>query len=313
MSTTLQQADQAHLACRLRACDLLGADAIAFMRATAVCCCDQRHGRYRGCVDQRYFTARGPNGGYLLAIVIKALLEHVDPASTRQLRRLTIQYHHTPSAGELGVRVSLTKAGKLIVQCEATAEQDRRPILKVLATLSTRDLSCSGEKDSVVAPDAGAPPSTDAPSVTLERYRPDGTRWLRVHDRMPPIHHQVKIAPIFGNYFGTPARKGNGGGAGGWVYVPGQRLDEPYVLLLADLWLPASFSLVDGPARAPTIELSVNLRPLPPGGLAPQPVLACHEATACQGGFVEETGALFLANGKPLATFEQSALLLPAG
>jgi acyl-CoA thioesterase len=96
---------------------------------------------------------------------------------------------------------------------------------------------------------------------------------------------------------------------GGWLQLAEDRpLDAALVVALADAWFPTAFTRLDGPAAAPTIDLTVHVRAALP--LDSQPVLGQFESTTLRDGFFEEDGRLFAADGALLAQSRQLALLL---
>jgi hypothetical protein len=76
-----------------------------FDRATAVA--PLGDGARAGTVDAGWFAGRGPNGGYLAAIVLRAMIAELADAS-REPRSLNCHYLRPPAAGP--VRVDVTVA-----------------------------------------------------------------------------------------------------------------------------------------------------------------------------------------------------------
>ena len=56
----------------------------------------QGNGRYTADIDRSWWIMRGPNGGYLAAIVARALLAEVADTGQR-LRSLTLHYLRSPA------------------------------------------------------------------------------------------------------------------------------------------------------------------------------------------------------------------------
>ena len=92
-------------------------------------------------VDKSSFIARGPNGGYIAAVLLRALTERVgdlDGATTRHPRSLTVHYPAPPTAGPASVRTEVIRAGRSLVTCAARLEQDGKPMAVALAAFSTQ-------------------------------------------------------------------------------------------------------------------------------------------------------------------------------
>ena len=77
------------------------ATSTAFARATAVA--PQGEGRYRADVVADWSAPTGPNGGYLAAILVRALEGELAPAGERRLRSLTVHYLRTAALGPLAI------------------------------------------------------------------------------------------------------------------------------------------------------------------------------------------------------------------
>ena len=81
-----------------------------FDRATAV---EQvGDGRYTGDVQDGWGAPPGPNGGYLAAIVARAMQDHLAPAGERQLRSLTAHYLRPARPGPVDLIVETVRAGR---------------------------------------------------------------------------------------------------------------------------------------------------------------------------------------------------------
>jgi hypothetical protein len=282
--------------------------ATAFESASAV----ERVGTktFAALVDASWSTARGPNGGYLAAIAARALVAQLDHRGQRQLRRICCHYHSTPTQGPLTIDVELIKAGRTLTAGRATARQKGKPIMTASGELSVAVVEGAGEWISV-RQRIGTPPPVDAPAVPASSYRSDAGHWLEVGEDFPPIHRQARLAPVFGRDHDPRDPTAGTVEAGGWVYMPRQRLDSIYAVLLTDLWWPASFEALPRPAQAPTIGLTVDLMgELPGEGLPPQQILARFQADSAGRGFVAEDGELYLSNGGLVAKSRQLSMLV---
>lgn len=246
-------------------------------------------GSYRGYVSADWFTPRGTSGGFLAAIVLRAIMacEHDE---RRAPRSLTLHYLRPPSEGEVRVVVTEERRGGRLTTYSARLEQDGRVCLLALAALS-EDFPSSLEY---------APPLPQVPP-------PDG---LVVPDdpKLPPIARRFATRGVIGP---RPLSGGDEALTGGWIAFAGDEpspLDAPALALLSDAWLPAPFVLVHEPIGAPTIDLTIHFRARTEG--LSGPALAIFRSRTSAEGFFEEDGELWSQDGTLLAQSRQLALML---
>jgi acyl-CoA thioesterase len=290
----------------------MAATASAFDEATAVRAVGE--GRFTGEVDLGWSAPLGPNGGYVAAIVVRALQQAVDPQRERRLRSLTCHYLRPPAAGEIEIEVEVVRSGRRLSTARIRVLQGGREAVAGLAALATPDLGSVGAW-APQPPDVGPPPARDAGAAPPERYRFDGDGWLDPAPGMAEIVHRVKIAPRLGSwpFAGTPVVPGEPQETGGWMTLPEPRpIDAALVALCTDLWWPPSLQPLTRPSGAPTVDLTIHIRAdVGPDGLPDQPVLGRFRSAAAVDGLVEEDGELYLADGTLLAQSRQLALLAP--
>ncbi len=290
------------------------APATEFDRATALR--PIAEGRYAGDVEDGWGAPPGPNGGYLAAIVTRAMQEQIAPAGERQLRTLSTHYLRPARPGEVEIEVTTMRAGKRFSTAQATVSQGGKEIITALGAFSVAGLPAAATWTPPLPAVAPAPPR-DAGRLPPDEYSRDSDAWIAPTPEMPSIVHRVKIAPRLGGtpFSGRELAPGEAAETGGWIELPAPRaIDAVYVALLADVWWPPSLEPLTTPAIAPTIDLTIHLRAdLPPGGLPDQPVLGRFRTSAAVNGTMEEDGELFLADGTLLAQSRQLALLTPIG
>ncbi|MGB2710586.1 MAG: thioesterase family protein, partial [Conexibacter sp.] len=114
------------------------AGAGTFEHATAVT--PLGDGRFRAEVDPGWSTPIAANGGYLAAILVRAIEAHPDTRSDRQLRSLTCHYLRPVTAGPLDVAVEPLRSGRRISAIRVTASQEGRDAIVALAALAVLDL-----------------------------------------------------------------------------------------------------------------------------------------------------------------------------
>ena len=274
----------------------------AFDRAIAVA--PAGDGRWTGVVDPDWAAPMGPNGGYLAAIVVRALEAELDPRGERRLRSLTCHYLRRPAEGPIELEVEEVRSGRRLTSARISARQDGREVLAAIAALSVPDLPD-------VATWAPEPPAVDPPPGQVEGRR-RGRGWLDWNELMPPLMRQVRFAPRIGGgiFSGHPIEPGRAPEVGGWIQLAEPRgIDTALVALCTDVWWPPSLSVLTRPAGAPTIDLTIHFRAdLPREPLPDQPLLGRFQTAAAAGGLIEEDGALFTADGTLLAQSRQLAL-----
>jgi acyl-CoA thioesterase len=267
--------------------------ATSFARATAVA--PLGDGRYEGVCDTGWSAPRGPNGGYLAAIVLRALQDEVaDPE--RRPRSLTCHFLRPPADGPVRIDVAVERAGRSVTALSARLTQEDRVCVVALAAFA-RDLPAAANYATPVPP---------APAAgTVDPWR--------VVEGMPPIAHRVEVRPVFGAapFSGAPDAL-----TGGWLRLADpEPADAATIAFYADAWLPAPFPRLTEPVAAPTIDLTVHFRaPDAVARLAADDfVLARFRSTTATGGFSEEDGELWSPEGTLLAQSRQLALLSPFG
>jgi acyl-CoA thioesterase len=267
--------------------------ATEFDRATAVT--PLGDGAWAADIDEGWFAGRGPNGGYLAATVLRAMVAELrDPA--REPRSLTCHYLRPPAAGPARIDVTVERSGRATSTLTARLAQDGRECVLGVAAFGI----------GVPAPAdyAGAPPAVPGP------------------DEVPAADNSGSGLSIVSRFEVRPAL----GGAmfagadealtGGWLRFSDARgTDAVALAMFADAWFPAPWVRLRGPVAAPTIDLTVHFRgPRAASALAPgEPVLAVFRSTTAADGFFEEDGELWSADGVLLAHSRQLALLLDGG
>jgi acyl-CoA thioesterase len=261
----------------------------AFDRATAVR--PGSPGRWLATCDTSWSAPRGPNGGYLAAIVLRALLAEVADGA-REPRSLTLHYLRPPVDGELAIDVAVERTGRSLTSLSARVSQDGRLCILALAALALERESVA---DYAATPPAVPPPEAIAP--------------MELREPAPSIARRFEVRPALG----APPFSGAGEAlTGGWLrFAEPRPLDAPALAMYADAWLPAPFTRLTGPVGAPTIDLTVHFRaPAAAAAVAAgEPVLGVFRSSTSGGGFFEEDGELWSRDGVLLAHSRQLALL----
>jgi acyl-CoA thioesterase len=246
-------------------------------------------GLYEAVVDERWNVVRGPHGGYIAAMMLRALVEELgDPG--RVPRSLTIYYPAAPGPGPVSIRCTVERSGRTMSTVSARLEQEGAPQCLALAAFSG-PWESGVEFDHTKFPD---PPG------------PDGLGQLDRGGLVPPFTQYFDYRPVVGHEWFSGAERAV---SGGWMRLrEPHALDAPLVAALADAWPPAIFPLAPGPLAAPTVELTVHFRgELPAEG---DWVLGMFESRVGHAGFFEEDGTLWTPDGTLIAQSRQLALAI---
>lgn len=247
-------------------------------------------------IDPGWFVVRGPNGGYLAAIILRALEARVgDPR--RAARSLTVHFVAPSDAGDVLITTSVEHEGRSLTSCSARVTQDDRLVALAVAACSAPR---PGPSFCDLEPPEVPPPHSLSKTVPFPEAPPIASRWdTRWAIGRPPEP-------------GAP--RARHAVAGGWIRCEEpQLLDPPAVAAVTDAWLPAIFTRVDESLFVPTIDLTVHFRSsLPHPGLAAGDfVLSVFRTTVTADGFMEEDGEVWSADGTLLAQSRQLAATIP--
>jgi acyl-CoA thioesterase len=266
----------------------VSAVASAFERATAVE--PVGDGTWQATCDGAWATQLGVNGGFLAAIVLRAMIAQLDDPA-REARSLTCHYLRPPEMGDVRVEVAVERQGRTLSTLTARVTQAGRLCILAVAAFA---IELTGAVDY-----AGAPPQAPAPE-DVERLVPPPE---------VPMVAQFDVRPTLGGerYSGAPEPV-----TGGWLgFADPQPLDAPALAMYADAWLPSPMPYLTRPVVAPTVDLTVHFRaPAAAAAIVDEPVLAVFRSTTSAGGLFEEDGELWSRDGVLLAQSRQLALLL---
>jgi len=251
-------------------------------------------GRYAAAIDRGWWIERGPNGGYLAAIVLRAVLAEVDDPA-RRARSMTLHYLRPPAEGPCEVTVTLERAGRGLTTVSARLVQGGRDCILALVALGT---------------DRAGPELHDHPAPTVPGPddlppRPNAL------DGAPdmPFRHRFDLRAAIGT---PPFTRGPAAVAGGWIRTAdADPVDDVLLAAITDAWPPAVFSRLEVPVGVPTVELTIHFR----GAASREPgwCLVRFRTLEAVAGYLEETGEVWSADGRLLAESRQLAVLLAPG
>jgi acyl-CoA thioesterase len=250
-------------------------------------------GLWEGAVVEAWDTPRGPLGGYVMAIVMRALEAAVgDPE--RQPRSVTMHFLRTPEPGPVTVAAKVERAGRSLTSVSGRLEQQENLLGLALGAYSK---SWAGPLlDESPMPAVAPPDAAGAPREPLRNAPP------------PAFTERMVMRHRFGE---PPFSRSDRAETGGWLGIREQRpLDALAVAVLADAWYPAPWPRLSELAPAPTIELTIHFRsPLPAKGPL---LLGRFRSRYVRDGFFDEDGELWSADGTLVAQSHQLGLLIGA-
>jgi acyl-CoA thioesterase len=248
-------------------------------------------GRWRATINQRWWIVLGPNGGFVAALVLRAM-ERTLADDSRTPRTLTLHYLAPLPEGEVTIEVDVVRSGRSLSTLTARVLlADGRPAVLAVAALSAPRTSSMTFADAS-APDV--PPPESVPVLVPDSpARP-----------LPAMFDQLELRPVWGGVPFTPHPTAE---VGGWLRVAdGRRLDWPLLAFFTDAWFPAVFTRTAEPHPVPTVELTMHFRNRPPDD---DVVLARFVSRTASEGFVEETGELWSRDGVLLVQSRQLAIV----
>ena len=250
-------------------------------------------------IDGSSFIVRGPNGGYLAALLMRALEARVADLDgpARAARSLTIHFPAAPVVGPATIDTEFIRVGRSLVTMAARLTQDGKPMAAALAAFSppwpSEDWTDATPPDAAPWDDAPEPP---APPEPLPYF----AHWDRRHT-IGPVHF---------------IESSETAETGGWIRLSdGSPMDTAAIAAVTDAWPPAVFVRdgVPAPQPVPTVDLTVHFRtafPSPDVGPG-DPVLVRFSTHTAREGFIEEDGEVWSESGQLLAQSRQLAILLP--
>jgi acyl-CoA thioesterase len=255
-------------------------------------------------VSPDWRAGRGPHGGYLAAMLLRALLVTVDD-ETRAPRSLTIHYARAPLPGPVTIRTTIERAGRSLSTLSARIEQGGTLVALALAAFSVA--WSAPEISEEPMPDVAPPDPQRRSGKLLFEGAPPFTQHLILQPRIGVIPFQGASAPM---------------DVGAWLGLAEPRpLDALSLAFLSDAMFSPPFIRIDHPATSPTIDLTIHFRAALPtlvesgadtaAGDPDELCFARFRSAQVHEGFFEEDGVIWGADGTLLAQSRQLAILMP--
>lgn len=263
---------------------------MTFAEATAVKG-DGEH-RYSAQIEEGWDILGVANGGYLMTIASRAMAAGV---TDRKLVSVTGHFMNPASAGPVQIEVEPLKSGRMFATLRAVMTADGKPLLTATGSFSTGNRSDPGTTLILGSPPDIPPPDECERAVSSET----GPFPPPFVDQVDLRVHPEDAGAVHGRPSGSAAFRG-------WFRLPdGEKLDDLAIVLASDAFPPAVFNAGQPMAWTPTLDLTVQVRD--PG---PHDWLLCKFQTRfITGGFLEEDGEIWDADGNLVALSRQLALV----
>jgi acyl-CoA thioesterase len=256
-------------------------------------------GLFTAQVSPEWRAGRGPHGGYLAAMLLRALIETIaDPA--RAPRSLTIHYPRAPQVGAVSIRTVVERAGRSLSTLSAQMEQDGALIALALAAFSVP--WSASELSDLELPDVASPEATREAGGMLKFGAPPFTKHLVLQPRLGALP-----------FTGSEQRME----IGGWLGLAEPRpIDALSLAFFSDALFSPPFIRLRERATSPTVDLTVHFRTSLPREADPDPHELCFvrfSTGLVHEGFFDEDGVIWAADGTVLAQSRQLAIMMPLG
>lgn len=232
------------------------------------------------------------NGGYLMAIAARAMSGE---AGGRHPASVSAHFTRPTSPGPLTIEVATIKEGRSLSTMRSEMRNGSGLLLSATGTF--------------------ADPERPIPDVELAEAKPPAVPPPDECDRVLPAHDAPLPPPIMAQYDlrlhpedATALLRAPSGTAliRGWFHLLDEEPVDPFLpLLVADAFPPAVFNANLPLAWTPTVEMTTQVRSVPSDGW-----LLCQFRTRfVSGGFLEEDGEIWDADGRLVALSRQLALV----
>lgn len=271
-------------------------------------------GSYGAVLDRSWWIVAGPNGGYVAAVVLRAMVDAIDDPD-RPVRSMTIQYLRPPAVGEVTISVTIERAGRTVSNVTARMIQDGKPVALALAAFGVdRDDTIGFDETDGLAEFFGDSPVPTPEQIPVSELDPDRDVPMRGHYDLRWVLGDLPFSAIT---TGSTGSASSGSDApvrrralcGGWLRpaepVP---IDEVVLAAMSDAWMPPVFSRAEVELAVPTVDLTIHFRALPP-----DPLGFCFvffDSPLASSGYIVEHGRILSPEGRLLVESRQLAVLI---
>lgn len=240
---------------------------------------------FHGHLHERWTIAGVPNGGYVMAVMLRAAQEvshHLDPLTT------TAHFLSPTAPGPATVLTEVVKPGRSTTTVVTALSQEGRERIRMLTTLGHL-AGRTGPTHSYLVPPAMEPPFIEERSSLMQEF---------------PKNFDFRIPKsVAGGVVGEPTGQPEMGGT--IAFSDGRAPDLLCLPVIADGFAPTMFNL-GYEAWTPTLELTIHFWNHP----APGPVTVWLHSGVVEQGFHDESADLWDSEGNLVARSRQFALIL---
>lgn len=248
-------------------------------------------------VSSDWRAGRGPHGGYLAAMLLRALIEAVADL-LRAPRSLTIHYARAPQPGAVSIDVTIERQGRSLSTLSARMEQDGALVALALAAFSVA--WDAQEVAELPMPDVAAQDPERKAGIPLFKGAPPFTSHLIIQPRLGAVPFAGSDAPME---------------IGSWLGLAEARpIDALSLAFFSDALFSPPFIRLTEPSTTPTIDLTIHFRTPMPRVAEPDPEELCFarfRSGLIHDGFFEEDGVIWASDGAVLAQSRQLGIVLP--
>jgi acyl-CoA thioesterase len=240
---------------------------------------------FSGHISENWSINGVPDGGYLMAILAKAMMHHCE---MRLTPIITANYLNRCEPGEARILIEKMAASKQFERFQANLHQNGKEKIRAFGTFASENIDCVLERYEVselkVAELAKCVPVPELPDFTL---------FSQVDIRLDPICTGWASGEFSEN-----------SEIMGWIKFKNDRpFDILSILLVADSIPPAVLTSQGMVAWVPTIEFSVNIRNIP----TTQWLKCIFRTRFITCGLLEEDGEIWDETGQLIAISRQIA------
>jgi len=257
----------------------------------------EAHQSFRAQIAPGWRAGRGPHGGYLAAMILRALIDSVGEQE-RSPRSLTVHYARAPEEGPVQITCAIERQGRSLSTLSARMHQDDRLAAIALAAFSVPWPS---------------PQISELPMPDVAPADPARVAGAQIPLGAPEFNRHVVLQPRIG------ARPFSGSEKpmeiGGWLgLAPPRAPDAISLAFFCDALIPPVMIRMAEPAAVPTVDLTIHFRAALPrlGGPGPDDLcFADFRSRVLQEGFFEEDGVIWAPDGTVLAQSRQLGVVIP--
>ncbi len=251
---------------------------------------------YDATIAPGWRAGRGPHGGYLAAMILRALTDAVGEAA-RAPRSLTIHYLRAPIEGPVEIECTSERHGRSLTALSARMLQEGRPTALALAAFSLP--WPAPEISDLQMPDVAPADPARVAGAQLPLGAPDFNRHIVLQPRIGGLPLGGPHAPM---------------DVAGWIGLdPPRPLDALSLAFYCDAFVPPVMIRMGRRVAVPTVDLTIHFRatlPLAGDGDPDALCFASFSSRVAHEGFFEEDGVIWAPDGTVLAQSRQLGVVI---